>query len=144
MSEYRRVLVAIDLSDASPHVLEQALRVGRGFDAELHLLHVVEYIPVEPMGEALLPAVDIEQELAEGARRRLQELADAAGAGELQRQVVTGSIKSEVVRVARELDADLIILGSKERHGLGVMVNLTEDTILHAAPCDVLAVRILR
>jgi universal stress protein A len=144
MSEYRRVLVAIDLSDASPHILEQALRVGRSFDAELHLLHVVEYIPVEPMGEALLPAVDIEQELAEGARRRMQELVDAAGAAELQRQVVTGSIKSEVVRVAREIDADLIILGSKERHGLGVMVNLTEDTILHAAPCDVLAVRILR
>ena len=144
MSEYGRVLVAIDLSDASGPILERALRVSQSLNAELHLLHVVEYIPVEPMGEALLPAVDIEQELAEGARRRLEELATAAGAAELSRQVVTGSIKSEVVRVARELEVDLIIIGSKERHGLGVMVNLTEDTILHAAPCDVLAVRILR
>lgn len=144
MTDYRRLLVAIDLSEASGPVLDRALRLSRSFDAELHLLHVVEYIPVEPMGEALLPAVDIEQELAEGARRRLEELATGAGAAELPRQVVTGSIKNEVVRVAEELEADLIVIGSKERHGLGVMVNLTEDTILHAAPCDVLAVRIRR
>lgn len=144
MTDYRRILVAIDLSDASAAVLDQGLRVGRKFDAEIHLLHVVEYIPVEPMGEALLPAVDIEEELAEGARRRLEELATAAGAAELPRKVVTGSIKNEVVQAAEELDADLIVIGSKERHGLGVVVNLTEDTILHAAPCDVLAVRIRR
>jgi universal stress protein A len=56
--------------------------------------------------------------------------------------VEKGTIKSEVVRVAEETGADLIVLGSKERHGIAVMLNLTEDTILHAAPCDVLAVRI--
>lgn len=144
MTDYRRILVAIDLSETSGPVLEQAMQLSRTFGAELHLLHVVEYIPVEPMGEALLPAVDIEQELAEGARRRLDELASETGATGQERQVVTGSIKSEVVRVAEELEADLIVIGSKERHGLGVMVNLTEDTILHAAPCDVLAVRVRR
>lgn len=144
MTDYRRILVAIDLSEASGPVLEQSLHLSRSLGAELHLLHVVEYIPVEPMGEALLPAVDIEQELAEGARRRLEELASQAGAAEHERQVVTGSVKGEVIRVAEELEADLIVIGSKERHGLGVMVNLTEDTILHAAPCDVLAVRVRR
>jgi universal stress protein A len=38
--------------------------------------------------------------------------------------------------------ADLIVLGSRERHGLSILVNLTEDTVLHGAPCDVLAVRV--
>jgi hypothetical protein len=32
------------------------------------------------------------------------------------------------------------VLGSRERHGLAILLNFTEDTILHAAPCDVLAV----
>jgi universal stress protein A len=45
------------------------------------------------------------------------------------------------VRVARERRSDLIVLGSRERHGLSILVNLTEDTVLHAAPCDVLAMR---
>ena len=38
--------------------------------------------------------------------------------------------------------ADLIVLGSRERHGLAILVNFTEDTVLHAAHCDVLAVRL--
>ena len=46
--------------------------------------------------------------------------------------------------MARESHADLIMLGSRERHGLSILVNLTEDTVLHAAPCDVLALRVGR
>ena len=34
------------------------------------------------------------------------------------------------------------MLGSRERHGLAILLNFTEDAILHAAPCDVLAVRL--
>ena len=94
------------------------------------------------MGEALLPAVDIEEELLEGAKRRLDELAERLGIAEVDKRVESGNIKTEVVRVASEIDADLVVLGSRERHGLAVMLNLAEDTILHAAPCDVLAVRI--
>ena len=53
----------------------------------------------------------------------------------------SGNIKTEIVRLARERHADLIVLGSRERHGPSILVNLTEDTVLHAAPCDVLAMR---
>jgi universal stress protein A len=48
------------------------------------------------------------------------------------------------VRAAQEQQADLIVLGSRERRGPSILVNFTEDTVLHAAPCDVLAVRIAR
>ena len=46
------------------------------------------------------------------------------------------------MRIAQDIGADLIVLGSRERHGLAILLNFTEDTILHAAPCDVLAVRL--
>ncbi len=142
MADYKKVLVAVDLTDHSDKVVRCAMDVARAFDAEISLLHVVEYVPVEPMGEALLPAVDIEEELVQGARRRLEELAQRAGLETADRRVETGTIKAEVVRVAGEWDADLVVLGSRERHGVAVMLNLTEDTILHASPCDVLAVRV--
>ena len=60
------------------------------------------------------------------------------------RIVHTGNIKSEVVRIAQEHNADLIVIGSRERHGVSILFNFTEDTVLHAAPCDVLAVRLAR
>jgi universal stress protein A len=142
MSDYKRVLVAVDPSEHSELVVNRAQVIANAFQAEMSLLHVVEYVPVEPMGEALLPAVDIEDELVEGARRRLDDLAERTGMPGVDRRVENGTIKSEVVRVAEEISADLVILGSRERHGVAVLLNLTEDTILHAAPCDVLAIRL--
>jgi len=142
MADYKRILVAVDLTDHSDTVVRRALDIANAFGAEISLLHVVEYVPVEPMGEALLPAVDIEEELVQGARRRLEDLARRTGLEHVDRKVETGTIKAEVVREATEWGADLVVLGSRERHGVAVMLNLTEDTILHSAPCDVLAVRV--
>jgi len=144
IKEYKNILVAVDLTEQSDLVVGRALAVAGACDANISLLHVVEYVPVEPMGEALLPAVDIENELVEGATRRLTDLVERLGIADVTRRVENGNTKAEVVRVANEIDADLVILGSRERHGLAVMLNLAEDTILHAAPCDVLAVRVGR
>jgi universal stress protein A len=94
------------------------------------------------MGETLLPAVQIEEELVARANERLAALAAGLGLDGAPRQVATGNIKAEILRAAQEQDIDLIVLGSRERHGLSIMVNFTEDTVLHASPCDVLAVRL--
>jgi universal stress protein A len=141
MREYKKILVAVDITEGSELIVERSRDVAQRHGAELILLHVVEYVPVEPMGEALLPAVQIEGELVERAKKRIAELAAKAGLDQAEQLVQTGNIKAEVVRVAQERGVDLIVLGSRERHGLSIMFNQTEDTVLHAAPCDVLAVR---
>ena len=140
--DYQRILAAIDLGEHSDVVLARAKSVMASTGAQLRLVNVVEYVPVEPMGEALLPAVNIEEELVAGARTRLAALAASAGLGEAEQRVIAGTIKSELLREARDWPADLVVLGSRERHGLALIVNLTEDAVLHAAPCDVLAVRL--
>jgi universal stress protein A len=140
--DYQRILAAVDLGENSDLVLARAKAVANVKGAELRLLHVVEYVPVEPMGEALVPAVSIEEELVAGARARLAELAAAAELGQAQQLVIAGTIKAEVLRQTREWPADLVVLGSRERHGLALIINQTEDAVLHAAPCDILAVRL--
>jgi universal stress protein A len=142
MREYKKFLLCLDLTDDSEILAERARTMAEKCGATLTLLHVVEYVPVEPMGEALLPAVQIEGELVERATTRLAELASKLGLAGAERLVLTGNIKSEVVRVAQERGADLIVIGSRERHGVSILFNFTEDTVLHAAPCDVLAVRL--
>lgn len=142
MSRYRKILLVVDLTADSTVVAERAAAVAERNDATLVLLHVVEYMPVEPMGEALLPSVELEAGLVDSARSRLEELAGALGLAHCERRVVAGNTKTEILRTAGDTGCDLIVLGSRERHGLAILVNLTEDTVLHAAPCDVLAVRI--
>lgn len=139
MSDYRKVLVLLDLSEGSEKVFNAARDLASHSNASLVVLHVVDYAPVEPMGETLMPSMAIEQELEERSRARLGELIAGSNA---RGRVEMGNTKAEILRVAEEESADLIVLGSRERHGLAILVNFTEDTVLHAAHCDVLAVRL--
>ncbi len=142
MVGYKRILVAVDLGEHSRQVIGRAQAASAKAGATVKLLHVVEYVPVEPMGEALLPAVSVEEDLVAGARKRLTDLAEHCGLEAVEAEVLAGPIKSEICHQASQWGADLIVLGSRGRHGLGALVNLTEDAVLHGAPCDVLAVRL--
>src|SRR3972149_3458481 len=132
MSIYRKILLVVDLDKHSEQIAARGRDLAAVLGAELSLLHVVEYVPVEPMGETLLPAVQIEEELVQRARLRLAELAQSLGVGSARQDVAAGNVKAEIVRAAQEQHADLIVLGSRERRGPSILVNLTEDTVLHA------------
>jgi len=142
MGGYKRILVSLDLSEGSEQVARAAQRVAAGSDAEIIALHVVEFVPLEPMGETLMPSTDIEAELVATARERLADLTVEWGLARTTCRVERGHTKGEILRVANESQVDLIVVGSRERHGLAILVNFTEDTVLHAAHCDVLAIRL--
>ena len=142
MSIYNKILLAVDLNADSVSIGRRARDLATLMGAELTVLHVVEFVPVEPVGEAMMPPVQLLDELATSARQRLIALCADIGVDANHQQVEVGSVKAEIVRVARAMESDLIVLGARERHGLSIFVNFTEDTVLHAAPCDVLAVRV--
>ncbi len=143
MNIYSRVLAIVDLSAHSARVAARARQFADAASgATLTLLHVVEFMPVEPLSDSLLPTVQIEADLLQTARQRMTALAATLGSPAPVWEVGSGNVKAEVLRFARAGGFDLIVIGSHERHGLSILVNLTEDTVLHAAPCDVLAVRL--
>lgn len=140
---YKQILLGLDLKEQSANVARKGVEFARANDAQLSLVHVVEFIPVDPAGEALLPPpVNLEQELVESAKQRLEALANELGIGDAPRRVEIGTIKSEILRVAQEVGADLIVLGSYERHGLALLLGSTDKSVLSHAPCDILAVRL--
>lgn len=138
---YRHILLVVDLSEDSLAIGRRAQELATRLGARMELLHVVEFVSVDPLGETLVPAIQMEEELIELAAKRLAALGARLGIAEPDCRVERGSVKSEIVRAARERQVDLIVLGSRERHGPSILVNLTADTVLHAAPCDVLAMR---
>lgn len=141
--EYRHVLTPLDLREDSERVLRAAVAVAKRNNARLSVLHVVEYAPIDPGGDILLPTpLDITDKLAERAQADLATLCERCGANGAARKVVVGSIKSEILQAARDDKVDLIVIGNHERHGLAILLNHTEDTVLHEAPCDILAVRL--
>src|SRR5579871_19748 len=141
MSAYRRILVAVDLSEDSHAVASRARQLAAP-DATLRLLHVVEFVPIEPVSDALVPVVQIDERMLARAREQIGALARELALPADATRVETGNVKSEILRYAREEHSELIVIGCRERHGLSLLLHRTENSVLHGAPCDVLAVRV--
>jgi universal stress protein A len=142
MSTYRRILAAIDLTEDSRAVAGRALEFAQAGSGVLQLLHVVEFMPIEPMSDSLVPVIQIDDQIVSRAKTQIQALARELGLPASAVHVEAGSAKGEILRYAREQKSDLIVLGCRERHGLSILIHRTEDSVLHGAPCDVLAVRV--
>ncbi len=142
MTAYRRILAAIDLTQDSQAVVGRACEIARAGNGSVHLLHVIEIVPIEPMGDSLVPVMQIDEQMMVRARAQIEALALELGLPANAGSVEAGNAKSEILRYAREQGSDLIVLGCRERHGLSILLHRTEDSVLHGAPCDVLAVRV--
>lgn len=144
MSGYKHILVAADLivADDNP-VVKRAKEIQKNTGAKLSMIHVIEYPP--SYGEAYeVPTVaDWQEELEQSAKERLHKLSEEMGVAQEQRFLRIGQPKYQILEVADEIGADLIIVGSHARHGLGLLLlGSTANAIIHHAKCDVLAVRV--
>lgn len=143
MDNYRHLLVAVDFAPDKQAVLDRAVALAKANGAKLTLLHVVEYAALAYSGDLIMPEeVVVDQEMADQARKQLEELRQARGLSDADLVVEIGTPKQEIARVAAERDVDLIVLGSHGRHGLQLLLGSTANGVLHQAPCDVLAVRV--
>lgn len=136
------IVVALDLSDEAKQVLDKARELGKLMNSSLHLLHVVE--PVVTDSNMMLPAAygDIEQALSERADKFLAGQIKDFGLKHASYSVEIGSVKGEVFRAVEDKQADLIVIGTHGRHGIGLLLGSTANAILHGTPCDVYAVKI--
>lgn len=116
---YRHILCAVDFTPHSIAVGAESVDLARSYGAELSFVHVIEYSPFALDNEVLmLPDSDVGARLAARAGSTLEEFAERVGAPKARRKILVGATKLELLRVARECQADLIVVGSHGRHGL--------------------------
>lgn len=140
---YQKILLALDLSANTQLLCDKARELAKCNQSQLALLHVVEPLVMEYAYDALpMMPVGVEEEMVKRARKEIRLLGDSLGIPEDRCWVALGGTKNEILRIAREFSSDLIIIGSHGRHGVALLLGSTANAVLHAAPCDVLAVRV--
>jgi universal stress protein A len=140
MSQYTRILVAVDLSEDTAQVARRAMAIANS--AELHLIHVIEPLSFAYGGDIPMDFSGIQDEIQQQATQQLQRFAENNGIDATHQHIVLGRPEVEIHAKAEELGADLIVVGSHGRHGLGLLLGSTANGVLHGASCDVLAVRV--
>lgn len=142
MSDYQKILVAIDLSEDSAMIFQRARAVASGTTAELHLIHVIEPLSFAYGGDIPMDFSGIQDEIYQQASQQLERFGAANGLDAQHRHLVMGRPEVEIHALATELEADLIVVGSHGRHGLALLMGSTANGVLHGAKRDVLAVRV--
>ena len=144
---YKRILVPLDGSSTSKLGLREALRIARGQNASLCLLHVVDELFVTQAGEGIVIADQIFEKLRAGGKKVLAAgLAQARRRGVRARAVLletmTRPVADIIVRQARAWKADLIVIGTHGRRGVRrVVMGSDAEQVLRNAPVPVLMVR---
>lgn len=143
---YKQILVAVDLTEEADEVLATARSVADQQDARLRSVTVVKPLTQAYGGLDMAPmasdAVSFEEEALRQARDQLLELSAEYGIGADDALVRLGSPAHEIRALAAESEADLIVIGTHGKHGLGLLLGSTANAVLHGVPCDVLAVKI--
>lgn len=145
MADYQTLVVGVDFSAAADQVGHRVRALLEHYPARVHLVHVVEYAPPLDLGADPLISLDwgvTEEEMRAAAETQLKSLAQRLGLVDAKRHVILGSPRRDLVGLAEELGADLIVVGSHGRRGLSLLLGSTANAVLHHATCDVLAVRI--
>jgi len=142
MSDYQKILVAIDLSEDSAMIFQKARSVAGNTAAELHIIHVIEPLSFAYGGDIPMDFSGIQDEIYQQAGQQLERFAATHGVDAAHRHIVMGRPEVEIHALAREIDADLIVVGSHGRHGLALLMGSTANGVLHGAKRDVLAVRV--
>ena len=141
MPTYKKVLVAIDLTEEAPQVLNKAMEVCKAHQAELVLVHVVEPVGYAYGGDIPMDLTELQDQLDKAAREQLTAYGAQYDVREANQVVSVGRPESEIHRLAKEHGVDLVIVGSHGRKGFQLLLGSTANGVLHGTECDVLAVR---
>ena len=143
----RLILLPTDFSGCANYALPYAAAIARATGARIVCVHVVETV-VPAVGYAGLaepmPIADISEQLEDSAERELPRLTDCEELNglDVEEVIVHGDAAAEIVQVAEERAADLIVISSHGRTGLGrIIFGSTAEAVVRHASCPVLVVK---
>ncbi len=139
----RNILVPIDFSEQSEKAASAACALAAKTGATIHLLHAY-LIPVESVGLALSISQKYVEQFVQESRTQLLELKTKlcpdASLGPLL--VESGDPREVITKKAKELNAELIVMGTHGRRGIAhALMGSVAESVARTAHCSVLVVR---
>jgi nucleotide-binding universal stress UspA family protein len=137
-------LVAVDLSESTPKVVENAKEIAKAFSAEVWILHNAE--PEPDTLEFRTDPLTARESLAKkfhSEHRQIQEIASQFREEGLEATAILahGAKVETILKEASKLKADMIIVGSHGRSAMyQLLVGSVSEGVLHHSECPVLVI----
>ena len=144
MIAIKKIMIPTDFSEYSNHALKYAISMATNFKAKLYLVHVYELPLTSPMLPAEPYPTATRNEQQNDEENTLNRLADELRIKGVDTEPVfiLGRPYIEIVKAARELEIDLVILATHGRKGLSHLVfGSTAERVVRLSPCPVLTIK---
>jgi nucleotide-binding universal stress UspA family protein len=138
---FSKIVVGTDGSDTAAEAVVLAAQLARQNGSTLHVVVGVHTSAVPSGGASVSPPSPRAVQLKEAAQAMLEGIVD--GVNELDVEIHTGSGNPAdvIVRVADEVGADLIVVGSKGMQGTRRILGSVPNSVAHKAGCHVLVAK---
>ncbi len=144
MKPIRRILVATDFSTGAAAAAELAAEWARGLQAAVDVVTVIDTMPlVEAYGDASYRKERV-TEMREHAQHGIEGFAEEHfdGMRSVKVHVRDGYTSRQIMEAARDLDSDLIVMGTHGRTGLAhLVIGSVAEKVVRKSPVPVLTVR---
>jgi universal stress protein A len=140
----KRILCPTDFSAIAEKAVEYAVFLASSHDAELQLLHVVDHL--HGFDNYLILSMtphEISERMEKHANEDLSEVINQIKETvKTEKAVRHGKASVQITKMAREMKADLIVMGSHGRTGLShVIIGSVAEAVVRDVSCPVLVVR---
>lgn len=142
MSTYKKILVAIDISEEAEQVLQVAADIAEVNNAEINIIHVTDnpVVPYSQWSDYVVPLS--ESQIREALFSKLAAIVESVGLSKSLISIDFGRPIDVILEKAETSQSGLVVIGSHGRHGIKTLLGSTANGVLHHANCDVLAVRV--
>jgi nucleotide-binding universal stress UspA family protein len=141
MQSFKHILVPTDFHEASATALDLAVSMAQAFDAKVTLLHVWE-LPIYPYMDFMLNSsliTQVEDAAVKGLAQGLETLQKRVPMA--QSKLKTGLPWQGVLEAIKEVEADLVVMGTHGRRGLSrVTLGSVAERVVRLASVPVLTV----
>jgi nucleotide-binding universal stress UspA family protein len=139
----RNILVPIDFGDASNAALDFAVDLVEGTDAKVYVLHTFE-VPIVGLPDAIATATaELTSRIVDAAQRALDDAAARYKDRKVRVKTLLkrGDAREVILAQAREVDADLICIGTHGRRGIArALIGSVAESVVRTSPVPVLTV----
>lgn len=143
MLNITKIVVPVDLGKNTDKVVDYALFIAKGLDAEVVFLHTIEFVALGEMALGNFSYDDYNSSRMEEAKKVLNDITrDATGkCKKCSSKVLIGDIVDEILDFTKKGNADLVIMGTHGKRGLEkILLGSVADRVIKKASCPVLVI----